>query len=169
MRRRSSPPNTRVIIVRKSLRKLMISRSIFAGTMKPWNFGQPKIPQSQVTARASSTYVNFAIDVSDISWPQFQLNSNGPISHYSFSHFAAFSHLHQLKVHTKMHAKLPENHLQCRICKKKFKKKLYLKDHVLRHKGIKNFECPVCERRFVSRNELRKHIVSPPTISLNHI
>lgn len=43
-------------------------------------------------------------------------------------------------------------------CGKRFYMKVTLEQHILRHKGIKNFECPHCDKRFVCNDDRNKHI-----------
>lgn len=51
----------------------------------------------------------------------------------------------------------PEKILTCPICKKKFKKVLNLKSHILLHKGKQKFKCNICKCIFKGFEQLVKH------------
>ena len=46
------------------------------------------------------------------------------------------------------------------ICGKKFQCLRYLRTHLQRHAGVKNFECPECGWRFFERHKLKFHLES---------
>ena len=45
------------------------------------------------------------------------------------------------------------------ICKKSFKTKSQLKDHLLKHTKIKNTTCPECNKSFSRKSRLRIHMM----------
>ena len=54
----------------------------------------------------------------------------------------------------------PNKILTCPICKKKFKKGLNLKSHILLHKGKRKFKCNICQGLFTALDQLAKHKLS---------
>lgn len=46
----------------------------------------------------------------------------------------------------------------CTICPKKYATKHKLKEHMMRHEGIKNHICPFCGLRKTTPHELKVHI-----------
>lgn len=47
---------------------------------------------------------------------------------------------------------------KCTICPRKYPTKHKLKEHQMRHDGIKNHICPFCGLRKTTQNELKTHI-----------
>ena len=47
--------------------------------------------------------------------------------------------------------------LTCPICKKRFKKVLNLKNHIILHKGRQKFKCSICKGLFPELDQLVKH------------
>ena len=48
---------------------------------------------------------------------------------------------------------------KCEVCFKVFKSKVYLKQHMFIHNGIRPYLCSVCSKAFRQRNHLKLHIV----------
>lgn len=47
---------------------------------------------------------------------------------------------------------------KCKICPKKYPTKHKLKEHTMRHDGIKNYVCPLCGLRKTTGHELKVHM-----------
>lgn len=54
-------------------------------------------------------------------------------------------------------AKKPRKNWVCEQCGGVFKCSTYLKLHLLRHTGNKEFECDICKRRYYTQNEMLRH------------
>ncbi|BFF99348.1 zinc finger protein 624-like [Drosophila madeirensis] len=65
-----------------------------------------------------------------------------------------------LNIHLYTHKDKMERQYACEEpgCSRRFHKKPMLAEHVLRHKGIKNFKCPHCGLKKTTKNELKIHI-----------
>lgn len=46
----------------------------------------------------------------------------------------------------------------CQLCPRKYVTKHKLKEHMMRHEGIKNHVCPVCGLKKTTLNELKVHL-----------
>lgn len=46
----------------------------------------------------------------------------------------------------------------CSLCPRHFARKCRLREHELRHSGVKNFECETCHNKFFAETDLRTHI-----------
>ncbi len=61
-----------------------------------------------------------------------------------------------LRKHYKTHSHLKV--FECRRCDAKFPLLARLRDHTLRHLGIRNQQCPLCGKMFKSKNEVNSHM-----------
>lgn len=59
-----------------------------------------------------------------------------------------------------LHLHFPDPSLQCPNCQKFFTSKSKLKTHLLRERGQKAHRCPLCPYRAVERNALNRHMAS---------
>lgn len=51
-----------------------------------------------------------------------------------------------------------EEDFPCHLCQKTFKKEWYLKLHLKRHSGLRNYQCDHCEKKFTERAILKLHV-----------
>jgi zinc finger and BTB domain-containing protein 48 len=55
------------------------------------------------------------------------------------------------------HEQIHKPKVKCEVCSKKFSKRS-LKDHLQRHKNIKEFNCDYCSAGFVTKGDLTQHM-----------
>lgn len=51
------------------------------------------------------------------------------------------------------------NDAMCELCGKLFQSKTALRDHLLRHNDVKNFQCHLCPRSFVTESGRKEHLI----------
>lgn len=51
-----------------------------------------------------------------------------------------------------------EGRHQCPICPNVYKNGSMLKDHILKHQGIRKYKCEVCAKNFAQRTHLTTHM-----------
>ena len=60
-----------------------------------------------------------------------------------------------VKNHMLVHTGIKD--FQCEVCEKKFYKKSSLKQHMLTHTKVKDYECDICKKKFSQKNHLVQH------------
>lgn len=70
-----------------------------------------------------------------------------------------FTTRRSLARHVKKDHLMEREHV-CNICDKRFFMKLYLREHMRVHTGVKKFQCHVCSKYYASKKSLRQHLRS---------
>ena len=118
--------------------------------------------EAQLATQDTTLETNGPVDVSDyvscleVKRVSFRKNSNGlyKCPEVSCGHTSKFQT--NIKHHYQKHT--GERPFQCKLCGKKFSRKINCLDHVRTHTDSFKHKCPRCEAKFPRKFELKKHI-----------
>lgn len=143
----------------------------------PWNANNaPPIPQQQQQKQQQNPQQQKQQQNPQPSYQEWNRgvfsNPEYPLSVYPVDNRGYSDPLHVTSQHVASQQRLPaavqpqqgqnpadpENPHQCHLCDKSFKRKSWLKRHLLSHSSIKPFNCPWCQSRHKRKDNLLQHM-----------